>query len=77
MLNKEMDYDLLTDKNRAAVEGARVIQVIQTTTRRGDGTEGSPVRIIQQYWNFEGKLLAEYDNILPPPIPFLGRVRST
>lgn len=41
---------------------ARVIQVIKTMIeRRGAGTEADPVRIIYQYWTFEGELLAERD----------------
>lgn len=40
---------------------AKVIQVIDTTKRRGKGIDGDPMRIIQQYWSLEGKLLAEVD----------------
>lgn len=41
---------------------ARVIQVIETTLlRRGKGTVDSPIRLITQYWTFDGKLLAEVD----------------
>lgn len=40
---------------------AKVIQVIQTVSKRGIGTKEDPVRDITQYWDFEGKLLAEYD----------------
>ena len=42
-------------------DSARVIQVIETRTLRGEGTEKDPCRIVTQYWNFEGKLLAEDD----------------
>jgi hypothetical protein len=41
---------------------ARVMQVIVTELeRRGAGVEGSPIRIIRQYWDFDGNLLAEVD----------------
>lgn len=42
---------------------ARVIQVIETTLeRRGDGKSmSSPIRIVTQYWSFDGELLAEVD----------------
>ena len=40
---------------------ARVIQVIETEALRGEGTESDPSRIVKQYWDFEGKLLAEDD----------------
>lgn len=43
-------------------DGARLIQVIQTTLlRRGKGKEGDPIRIIEQFWSVDGKLLAEND----------------
>lgn len=41
---------------------AKVIQVIETTIeRRGAGKDGDPIRIIRQYWSFDGALLAEVD----------------
>ena len=40
---------------------AKVIKVIETKSLKGDGTEENPVRYIYQYWNFEGRLLAERD----------------
>jgi hypothetical protein len=47
---------------------ARVIPVIETTiARRGDGTsESSPIRIITQYWSFDGELLWEIDPCRAP-----------
>lgn len=43
------------------IQSAEVIQVIQTRSKRGEGTEKDPVRIVTQYWDFEGHLLAEND----------------
>lgn len=40
---------------------ARVIQVIETTTHRGNGTTDEPYRIVTQYFAFDGELLAESD----------------
>lgn len=42
---------------------AEVIQVIRTTLeRRGDGkVQGDPVRLIEQFWSFDGERLAEND----------------
>lgn len=37
---------------------ARVIQVIETVSRIGNGTREDPVRFITQYWDFEGNRLA-------------------
>lgn len=42
---------------------ARVIQVIETDSIIGMGTEDDPVRDIKQYWSFEGVLLAENDPV--------------
>ena len=43
------------------VDNARVIQVIETEVLRGNGTEADKCRMVKQYWNFDGKLLAEND----------------
>lgn len=41
---------------------ARVIQVIETQALRGSGQSGDdPCRIVTQYWDFEGNMLAEHD----------------
>lgn len=40
---------------------AKVIQVIETQATRGAGTEDDPVRIVIQYWDFDGNHLAEND----------------
>lgn len=42
-------------------DSARVIQVIETTALRGEGTEEDKCRKVKQYWDFEGNLLAESD----------------
>lgn len=39
----------------------RVIQVIETNSLRGRGTEEDPCRNVRQYWDFEGNMLAESD----------------
>ena len=47
--------------NNAPLDTARVIQVIQTTlTRRGTG-KTSIIRVVTQYWSFDGQLLWEVD----------------
>lgn len=40
-------------------DSARVISVIETKALRGEGTEENPNRIVTQYWDFAGNLLAE------------------
>lgn len=42
-------------------KSAKVIQVIETKSKRGLGTEEVPVREVTQYWDFDGNLLAEHD----------------
>lgn len=42
-------------------DSARVISVIETQALRGNGTEEDKCRIVTQYWNFNGELLAEND----------------
>lgn len=42
---------------------ARVISVIETKAAKGSGTTDDPCRIVTQYWDFDGKLLAENDPI--------------
>ena len=42
-------------------QSAKVIQVIETKSKRGLGTEKDPVREVVQYWDLEGTFLAEMD----------------
>ncbi len=42
-------------------DNAKVIQVIETCSLRGKGTDDDPCRNVKQYWDFDGKLLAESD----------------
>ena len=41
------------------VDSAKVIQVIETKALKGNGTENDPIRLVTQYWDFNGILLAE------------------
>lgn len=38
-----------------------LIEVIHVEAPRGEGTKESPVRIVHQYWDKKGNLLAEKD----------------
>lgn len=42
-------------------DSARVIQVIETKSLRGTGTEKDLCREVTQYWDFDGNLLSEND----------------
>lgn len=41
------------------VQHAQVIEVIAVAVNRGAGTEKDPVRIVNQYWSLDGRMLAE------------------
>ena len=43
-------------------DSARVVEVIETKALRGTGTEEDMCRLVTQYWDFEGNLLAERDD---------------
>ena len=49
----------LTSKRIDLVEYAKVIQVIKSTFRRGTGIPEDPYVVINQYRDFDGKLLGE------------------
>ncbi len=54
----------MTDIKTARPRGtdrARVMQVIETKSIRGIGTQEDMCRPVTQYWDFEGNLLAEND----------------
>jgi hypothetical protein len=40
-------------------DSAKVIEVIETKSIRGDGTEDDLCREVTQYWSLDGELLAE------------------
>lgn len=42
-------------------DSAKVIEVIMTESLRGEGTPEDLGRIVTQYWDFDGNLLAEND----------------
>nr|DAT48696.1 MAG TPA: hypothetical protein [Caudoviricetes sp.]DAW20298.1 MAG TPA: hypothetical protein [Caudoviricetes sp.] len=42
-------------------DSARIIQVIVTEALRGKGTNEDLCRLVTQYWDFKGNLLAEND----------------
>ena len=41
------------------LQRARVIPVIEMVVVKGKGTLDDPVRMVEQYWDFEGNFLAE------------------
>lgn len=51
-------------------DSARTRIVIETTALCGTGTEEDPSRIVSQYWDFNGNLLAEYDPVKNQDVGF-------
>ena len=45
--------------NFQKTKSARVVQVIETVSLAGDGTDAHPIYEIHQYWRLDGKLLAK------------------
>ena len=45
------------------MNSAKVIQVIETKSTRGKGTDADPVREVTQYWDFEGNLIATKNDV--------------
>ena len=48
---------------------AEVIQVIKTESIIGRGIKEDPVRLIYQYWDFNGNLLAQKDTLITGDLP--------
>ncbi len=44
-------------------DNAKAIEVIETISLLGKGTQEDPVRYIYQYWDFQGNLLAQRDTL--------------
>lgn len=53
------------DQNKNArprgTDAAKVIQVIETISLKGSGTDDDPARVVKQFWSFDGELIAEND----------------
>ena len=47
--------------NFQETKSARVIQVIETVSLAGDGTDTNPVYEVHQYWTLDDDLLAKND----------------
>ena len=43
---------------------AKIVQVIETESIIGSGIPEDPVRLIYQYWDFKGNLLAQNDTLV-------------
>lgn len=45
------------------IQSVKEIKVIETVSVIGEGTQENPVRQLYQYWDSDGKLLAEHDTL--------------
>jgi hypothetical protein len=52
-------------KINLGIREVKVIQVIQTLTCIGTGTEDDPARTVWQYWTMEGELLSSSEYGMP------------
>ena len=43
------------------IKSVRTVQLIEVAFKRGSGTEKDPNRIVTQYWDENGDLIAEHD----------------
>lgn len=60
---EKINYPRGTDK-------AKVIKVIVTESAIGTGTQENPARMLYQYWDLKGKLLAKRDTLNDDEIIF-------
>ena len=60
----------MSEKNTAYPRGtdsARIVEVIETRSLMGEGTESDPCRTVTQYWHRSGVLIATVDPIRKEP----------
>lgn len=48
-------------ENKKSPRLVELVEVIHVEILRGTGTSSDPVRVVHQYWNVKGELLAEKD----------------
>ena len=68
-IQKERRKEMETVRPRGT-DKAKVIEVIQTESIIGRGIPEDPVRLIYQYWDFKGNLLAKNDTLNDDEVTF-------
>lgn len=48
--------------NNSKIKSVTMAQIIITESTIGEGTDIDPVRILFQYWDLKGNLLAQHDS---------------
>lgn len=61
MINTCLGGEMVNTVKPRGTDSAKVISVIETKAVRSDGTANAPCRLVTQYWDFKGNLLAERD----------------
>lgn len=67
--HKNQEVNPLMDNPHRGTHSAVIIQVIQTMTSVGTGTEADPNRVIIEYWSLDGELLAVSDPMEQDALP--------
>lgn len=55
------NFKLNTKPSDIKVSCVKMVEVIEVTSTAGEGTPESPSRLVRQYWDKEGKWLANVD----------------
>ncbi|MEZ3435689.1 MAG: hypothetical protein K1W34_13935 [Lachnospiraceae bacterium] len=50
-------------KENERIKRAEVIEVVRVLVREGEGTENSPVKLVEQYWGKNGQYIGKIDVI--------------
>ncbi len=45
--------------NKVKFRSVKLVKVIKVTMRVGEGTPTDPVRVVEQYWNLDGRKLSD------------------
>ena len=51
----------MSDIRLETPRSVRVVEVVRVEAARGKGIPGDPIRVVTQFWDFDGNLLAEHD----------------
>ena len=58
----EKKYKMKSELEMRTPQKAELLEVIHTEANRGNGTSENPIRVVHQYWDKDGNLLAEKDD---------------
>ena len=67
LLGKDIATTMASQTFPRGTDFARVIQIIETKSAVGSGSNDDPTRFITQYWSLDGKKLATADPVCGQP----------